>query len=96
MHTKGTISRVPRNTSIHNQVVSALNIVLPVLLYSMHSMYILSKIKAREPYFTLWAKKSTDMGKLEKNLLKFIKNLSVVNSPIFLEARIKDRFDTYN
>lgn len=58
-------------------------------------MHILSKIKAWAPYFTQWAKKSTDMGKLEKNLLKLIKILSIVNPPIFLEVKIKERFETY-
>lgn len=55
MHTKGPISGVPENSSIHNQVASALNISLPAPFYLM---YIQNK------GLTFSAINSTDIGKL--------------------------------
>lgn len=55
MHTKGPTSRVPENSSIHNQAVSLLDIPLPALLYLMHT---------QNKGLTLSAKNTPDIGKL--------------------------------
>lgn len=89
MHTKGLISGVPENSSIHNQLVSVLNISLPAPFYLMH---------IKNKYLTLSAKNSTDTGKLitEKPIKVHIDPTTLLHKIPQYSLKLEERKDTYS